>query len=111
MPKSQVKYFASSFFYFSSTYDLTSSVQNSVTESRFIFNTYLQQELRRFQEKLPYPEEMDQQGLLIDLIQGYVSSAQVGLVNAVLISRLSTSRAGVRFQTRGIDDDGISVST
>jgi endonuclease/exonuclease/phosphatase family metal-dependent hydrolase len=49
---------------------------------------------------------LDDGRFLAHLIHGYVGSAQVGSATLAVISRLSWKRAGTRYATRGIDDDG-----
>ncbi|KAI7819682.1 Endonuclease/exonuclease/phosphatase [Gamsiella multidivaricata] len=55
-------------------------------------------------------EELDSGGLLVHIIQGYVgcqpfrTAATQGQIS--VISRLSSKRAGMRYKTRGIDDNG-----
>lgn len=83
--------------------------------NEFLFNRHLLKDLLYVRESL-LPDEkdlLDQNGLLLALIQGFVGSHNVRLLNRAgtlcqlaLVSRLSCRRAGTRFFTRGIDDDG-----
>ncbi len=57
--------------------------------------------------------QLDASGLLVLLIQGFCGSASLAGIGAStspaslsLISRLGWRRAGARFRTRGVDDDG-----
>lgn len=82
-------------------------------DDRFVWNAHLLQPLLAFRQGLGLTQRtaLDTAGLLIPVIQGFVGStplAQAGdkLSTLALISRLSCKRAGARFRTRGIDDDG-----
>jgi hypothetical protein len=97
-------------------------------DERFVWNASLLAPLLAFRKGLA-PEkrqELDMQALLIPVIQGFVGSAPIPLPPSAglgqreprlgvlrpnvgslgMISRLSWKRAGARFRTRGIDDDG-----
>ncbi|MCO5613559.1 hypothetical protein L7F22_067836 [Adiantum nelumboides] len=85
----------------------TSGLQDGFDE-RFVWNTYLMQSLHEYRNRLE-PEErraLDKESFLTTVIQGYVGATQIGPANIALISRLSWKRAGTRFATRGVDDDG-----
>lgn len=85
----------------------TSSLQDGF-DDRFVWNTYLLQSLHEYKSRLE-PEErraLDKESFFTTVIQGYVGAFQVGPANIALISRLSWKRAGTRFATRGVDDDG-----
>nr|XP_019012040.1 phosphatidylinositol phosphate phosphatase [Kwoniella pini CBS 10737]OCF50821.1 phosphatidylinositol phosphate phosphatase [Kwoniella pini CBS 10737] len=88
-------------------------------DERFIWNSSLLNPFLKF--RLGLTEELrdilDEEALLIPIIQGYINSIPISsgfsrttgkqeIVNLGLISRLSWKRAGARFRTRGIDDDG-----
>ncbi len=87
-------------------------------DERFVWNAHLLQPLLVFRQNLPdaMRDELDAHALLLPVIQGYVGSVPLGpgswspqegkLSGLALISRLSCKRAGARFRTRGIDDDG-----
>lgn len=88
-------------------------------DERFIWNASLLAPFIAFRSGLPSDarEKLDDQALLIPVIQGYVGSMPISTgewaddgrpeVAALgMISRLSWKRAGARFRTRGIDDDG-----
>lgn len=86
-------------------------------DERFVWNAQLLAPFIAFRKALPEDTRtaLDQQSLLIPVIQGFCGSLPVsaGGWNAShetaslgLISRLSWKRAGARFRTRGIDDDG-----
>jgi hypothetical protein len=124
-----MKYLSSGNFYFSKGMDLTKSQQSQHAEAsnvqpsidldhcsdEFLFNRYLLKDLLFVRESL-LPEEkesLDGSGLLLAMIQGFVGSHTIRLQNAAgtfcqlaMVSRLSCRRAGTRFATRGIDDEG-----
>lgn len=87
-------------------------------DDRFVWNAHLLQPLLVFRQNLPehVRDALDAHALLLPVIQGYVGSVPLGpgswtpqegkLSGLALISRLSCKRAGARFRTRGIDDDG-----
>ncbi|KAF9168941.1 inositol polyphosphate 5-phosphatase [Mortierella sp. AD010] len=113
-------------FFFSPQFDLTRSVQaraiklsekpvaesNQIFDERFLWNYFMVKELLAFRSHLDEQEreELDSRGLLIHLIQGYVGSqsfrtaATQGQIS--IISRLGSKRAGTRYNTRGVDDNG-----
>ena len=97
-------------------------------DERFVWNASLLAPLLAFRKGLA-PEkrqELDAQALLMPVIQGFVGSTPIPLPPSAgmgtrdmrtgalrpnvgslgMISRLSWKRAGARFRTRGIDDDG-----
>ncbi|EST05593.1 Endonuclease/exonuclease/phosphatase [Kalmanozyma brasiliensis GHG001] len=99
-------------------------------DSRFVWNNYMIEPLISFRERLDRSDRarIDDGCFLLVVIQGFVGDFQVPLspVQAAasnvgsnvsspagkktgtlaLISRLSWKRAGTRFNTRGVDDDG-----
>lgn len=88
-------------------------------DERFVWNSNLLSPFMAFRSALPLAQrdQLDEQALLIPVIQGFVGSTPVSTggwpdegkpeVAALgMISRLSWKRAGARFRTRGIDDDG-----
>lgn len=88
-------------------------------DERFVWNSSLLAPFIAFRSGLPAEvrAELDDQSLLIPVIQGYCGSHPVTtgtwneggkpeLAALGMISRLSWKRAGARFRTRGIDDDG-----
>ncbi|CAG8622154.1 10250_t:CDS:2, partial [Dentiscutata heterogama] len=108
-------------FYFSSDFDLTktlnvrsrtSSADKYTYDDHFLWNKFMINELLNFRSKLSKLEqsEMDTCGFLVLAIQGYVGIQETRIdsskVTLSLISKLSCKRAGTRFNTRGIDDDG-----
>lgn len=98
----------------SGTYATTPSVtmQNlwETADPRFFWNKHIIKELLRFRLQLPSAAQsvLDQDGILVMLTNGFVKIEEVPALNmkVVMISRLSCMRAGTRFNTRGIDDDG-----
>ncbi|KAN0097411.1 SacI homology domain containing protein [Tylopilus felleus] len=98
-----------------------SQVQNDigVFDERFVWNEYIIRSLLDFREKLDPHErqDLDRCQFIVLAIQGYVGVSTMALpappVNGSpviatlsLISRLGWKRAGTRFNTRGVDDDG-----
>jgi hypothetical protein len=124
------RYLSSGRFYFSYTYDMTLSAQafhQSCVEktkrkqwsswhtydTRYFWNRYLLRDLTLIKKSLDtaMQEEIDRVHMLVLIMQGYVNIYEPNLGNyRVLqygvISRLSCERAGTRFLTRGIDDEG-----
>ena len=84
----------------------------SSADDSFLWNSYMLAPLLPFRNHLP-PEDraiLDSSQLLTPVIRGHASSnkCKIGLTPGVmtLISRLSSLRAGTRFNARGIDDEG-----
>ncbi|ORY22516.1 SacI homology domain-domain-containing protein, partial [Naematelia encephala] len=88
-------------------------------DERFVWNASLLAPFLAFRSNLPLDirAELDDQSLLIPVIQGFCGSLPVStgawtsdgrpeIAALGLVSRLSWKRAGARFRTRGIDDDG-----
>ena len=88
-------------------------------DERFVWNTNLLIPLLDFRRGLPEDQRrvLDAQSLIIPVIQGFCGSSPIStnqwgndgrpeIAALALISRLSWKRAGARFRTRGIDDDG-----
>lgn len=91
----------------------------SVFDPRFVWNEYIAGSLTDFRARLDQSErdELDTCHFIILAIQGYVGLYNVPLPAAPqaggpvvgtigMISRLGWKRAGTRFNTRGVDDDG-----
>ncbi|KAF2759416.1 hypothetical protein EJ05DRAFT_531518 [Pseudovirgaria hyperparasitica] len=125
------KLLSSGTFYYSADFDLTRRVQERSTDTAavaldsldagFLWNSYMIQPLVNFRSRLSPKEKiaLDGSKLLTSAIRGFVSTIPVpasssparntttGLPSTLtLISRLSCRRAGTRFNSRGIDDDG-----
>lgn len=98
-------------------------------DGRFVWNTFMIHPLMDFRNRLePFEKErLDSQGFFLLAIQGYVAvfdmsppklvysqppetanseKAEQMTTSISLVSRLSWKRAGTRFNTRGVDDDG-----
>lgn len=90
-------------------------------DGRFVWNTFMIHPLMEFRNRLEQPERdrLDEEGLFLLAIQGYAavfdmtqshlagsSSLPSKPTSIALVSRLSWKRAGTRFNTRGVDDDG-----
>ncbi|KAH9850742.1 DNase I-like protein [Lenzites betulinus] len=118
-------------FYYASDpqWDISSRFQRRVTradswdasvyDDRFVWNEYIIRSLMDFRERLDPKErsELDQCQFIVLAIQGYVGVCTLALpapptngtpavATLSLISRLGWKRAGTRFNTRGVDDDG-----
>jgi hypothetical protein len=98
-----------------------SRIQNDigVFDERFVWNEYIIRSLLDFREKLDPHErqDLDRCQFIVLATQGYVGVSTMALpappINGApviatlsLISRLGWKRAGTRFNTRGVDDDG-----
>ncbi|KAL5636707.1 hypothetical protein ACGC1H_000616 [Rhizoctonia solani] len=92
---------------------------HSVYDSRFIWNEYIVGSLMDFRSRLDPSErdDLDTCHFIILAIQGYVGlhsfplpapphSGSPAIATIGMISRLGWKRAGTRFNTRGVDDDG-----
>lgn len=92
-------------------------------DDAFLWNSYMIQPLLRFRSRLSESERiaLDKSNILTSTIRGFVESLSIprpstqleermrssgSLATLTLISRLSCRRAGTRFNSRGIDDDG-----
>ncbi|EXJ79081.1 hypothetical protein A1O3_08582 [Capronia epimyces CBS 606.96] len=118
-------------FYYSVDFDLTrrlqdraeeiSTVDISSLDEGLLWNSYMIDPLIKFRSRLTDHErnELDRSRLLTSVIRGFVRTLTVpsssspirgtvpGLPTTLtVISRLSSRRAGTRFNSRGIDDDG-----
>lgn len=123
-----VKLLSGGSFYFSPTLDLTSSMQNRYTSTQnsadtlrlfatadlnFVWNKAVVSELLDFIQRDILPQDridLDKGGLIVPIIQGFVASKKMDLGRSpcqlTIISRLSSNRAGTRYNARGINDDG-----
>ncbi|KAG4301089.1 hypothetical protein PCK1_002788 [Pneumocystis canis] len=107
-------------FYFSSNFDITRRIQDRIefdfnidkSDDQFLWNSYMISELLVFRSRLIESEKsaLDKGRFLVYVIRGFVGTVvcKVGSVlsTLILISRLSYKKAGTRFNSRGIDDDG-----
>ncbi|OWZ31660.1 phosphatidylinositol phosphate phosphatase [Cryptococcus neoformans c45] len=82
-------------------------------DERFVWNKSLLEPFLDFRKGLgeEMRQSLDEQAMLIPIIQGFCGSLPIhtgrSSISALgMISRLSWKRAGARFRTRGIDDDG-----
>ena len=101
------------------TRDYTSRKDPGIFDERFVWNEYIVRSLLNFRERLdPHErEDLDRCQFIVLAIQGYVGIFTMSLpapptdgsptiATVSLISRLGWKRAGTRFNTRGVDDDG-----
>lgn len=125
------KLLSSGTFYYSWDFDLTRRVQDrhmngaaisiDSLNAGFLWNSYMIQPLVDFRSRLAPREKdaLDASGILTSAIRGFALTVTVpthsspikspgsGMpAHMTLISRLSCRRAGTRFNSRGIDDDG-----
>ncbi|KAI9000860.1 DNase I-like protein [Trametes punicea] len=97
----------------------TESWDPSVYDERFVWNEYIAKSLLDFRERLDPQErsDLDRCQFIVLAIQGFVGICTLALpapptngtpavATLSLISRLGWKRAGTRFNTRGVDDDG-----
>ncbi|KFD51848.1 hypothetical protein M513_07177 [Trichuris suis] len=113
-------------FYYSPTYDLTHTLQrlnntspefllmslHERADNRFLWNAHLLNDVFLAAEteepKQPFP--ITYTDFALPVMLGYMSIREVDIADRklklALISRRSCQRAGVRFQTRGIDEEG-----
>ncbi|PPQ65581.1 hypothetical protein CVT26_000530 [Gymnopilus dilepis] len=90
-----------------------------VFDERFVWNEYIIRSLLDFRERLDghEREDLDRCQFIVLAVQGYVGVFTMALpapptngaptiATLALISRLGWKRAGTRFNTRGVDDDG-----
>lgn len=96
-------------------------------EERFVWNSNILQPLLHFRRNLPdqLRQRFDAERMLVILVQGFVNIVGLGSrpltlpgetgygglggtggTSLALISRLGWKRAGARFKTRGVDDEG-----
>ncbi|KAL2313383.1 Phosphoinositide 5-phosphatase [Schizosaccharomyces pombe] len=110
-------------FYFSLDFDITTRLQlrtsQTMTEpqydsmhTQFMWNEFMLRQLIKFRSHLNGDEKSALDGcrFFTCAIRGFASTEQFKLgiqtVRLSLISRLSSLRAGTRFLSRGVDDDG-----
>ncbi|SAM08738.1 hypothetical protein [Absidia glauca] len=109
-------------FYFTPDFDLTKTVQSRTSsasamsahsfDDHFLWNKFLISGLLDFRNKLDKRKQMDldRGGFLVFAIRGYVGIKTImdGSEKYELstVSKLSCKRAGTRFNSRGIDDNG-----
>lgn len=119
-------------FYYSADFDLTSRLQDRERSSNvtldfdsfdkgYLWNGYMIRPLIDFRSRLSEHERtaLDSTRLLIAAIRGFAATMPVPAAASparasrsgkpstlTLLSRLSCNRAGTRFNSRGIDDDG-----
>ncbi|KAK5943564.1 Inositol-1,4,5-trisphosphate 5-phosphatase 1 [Knufia obscura] len=125
------KLLSSGTFYYSYNFDLTRRLQDradadstldiSSLDEGLLWNSYMINPLLSFRSRLSEEEReaLDHSSILTSVIRGYVGTMTVPQsanplrsvksnypATLTLISRLSARRAGTRFNSRGIDDNG-----
>lgn len=109
-------------FYYSSDFDLTSTLQNrgygthslSVDnyEEEYMWNSFLMQEIITYRDRLDKNTKqiLDDEGFLTTVIRGFaetfITYVKKNKIALTVISKQSWKRAGTRFNARGVDDDG-----
>ncbi|KAL9593813.1 MAG: hypothetical protein Q9219_007374 [cf. Caloplaca sp. 3 TL-2023] len=118
-------------FYYSVDFDLTNRLQDRLSvgsafdidslDEDFLWNAYMIDPLIRFRSRLTQDEKLtlDKSRMLTSAIRGFVHTITIPAASSPLeslgskypssltvLSRLSCRRAGTRFNSRGIDDDG-----
>ncbi|KAJ7682572.1 SacI homology domain-containing protein [Mycena polygramma] len=131
MPLTKILSSGSFYYAMDSTWDISSRLQVRLSrdrhatwdlgtfDERFVWNAFLIRSLLEFRERLDAQErrDFDTCQFIVLAIQGYVGAFTMALpapptdgsptiVTLALISRLSWKRAGTRFNSRGVDDDG-----
>lgn len=115
------KFFALGGFLYSSDFDLTARIVGGENkpdgctgpvDACFMWNRFMSQGLGQFSERSSYEdrEAIKESEFLTTLIRGFASSVPVKSdgINGILtvVSRQSWMRAGTRYNSRGIDDEG-----
>ncbi|KAF2405568.1 hypothetical protein EJ06DRAFT_486446 [Trichodelitschia bisporula] len=126
------KLLSSGSFYYSADFDVTRRLQKRLNDDEttiaidsldagFLWNSFMIQPLVDFRSRLSRNEKaaLDASGMLTSAIRGFCQEMIVPAssdpfnetgygdpAHLTLISRLSCRRAGTRFNSRGIDDDG-----
>ncbi|TIC04091.1 DNase I-like protein [Wallemia mellicola] len=98
-------------FYYSNSLDITNNALNSTSppKNEFVWNKFLIENLINWKSNLETHQRtiIDQHNPFITVIQGAISVYPLpNHASLQVISRLSSKRAGTRFFSRGIDDDG-----
>ncbi|KAI1942334.1 Inositol-1,4,5-trisphosphate 5-phosphatase 1 [Ophidiomyces ophidiicola] len=117
-------------FYYSTDFDLTSRLQDRINEKSFdverfdkdfLWNSYMIDALLQFRSGLTDHErqQLDSSQMITFAIRGFARSFEIKESDILVqhgrertqscltvISRLSSRRAGTRFNSRGLDDDG-----
>jgi hypothetical protein len=108
-------------FYFSSDHDLSMNLQARASrefdpeafDHQFLWNNYLIGPLSQMRANMQASRRaaLDESRFLTTIIRGFAETIAVSIGDSMpgqltLISRLSSKRAGTRFNARGIDDDG-----
>lgn len=123
------KYMSSGFFFFAErgAFDLTRRVAILASQSdldqqfasQFAWNAHMMDPILQFRSRLDASRRamLDQEAFFLLVIQGYVGMASVPLGPSrhdkcimAVISRLSTRKAGTRYNARGIDDQGAAAN-
>ncbi|RLV89996.1 Polyphosphatidylinositol phosphatase INP52 [Spathaspora sp. JA1] len=108
-------------FYYSNDFDLTSLLQNRGVNfepgarsidhysKEYMWNSFLMEEILKYRANLDQQSQLilDENKFLTVAIRGFAKTVQLGGHDSItVISKQSWKRAGTRYNTRGIDDDG-----
>ncbi|GMM34440.1 phosphatidylinositol-3-/phosphoinositide 5-phosphatase [Saccharomycopsis crataegensis] len=109
-------------FCYSTDFDLTNNLQtrgvidNSLIidtyQEDYMWNNFMMEEMIQFRNKSSAADQtiLDDNGFLTTVIRGFAKTKPISVSNSraslSLISRQSCKRAGTRFNSRGVDDDG-----
>ncbi|KAI8825774.1 Sac phosphatase domain-containing protein [Fimicolochytrium jonesii] len=107
------------YFYFSYTFDLTNSAQRTskqaakerplwaTADERFFWNRYMQRRLIEMSTSRP---DHDLSNFILPIMCGFIELKDISVNNRRLtfglITRRSHHRAGTRYHSRGVDDNG-----
>lgn len=117
-PCSQIaQYLAGGTFYFSHTIDLSQTLRSTKAtdwsadnvRSEYFWNSFMMRPIMFFLQQLSMnrQSQLHKSGIFVHCINGYFGFKQVGQdMDLILLSRLSSLRAGTRLLSRGLDDDG-----
>ncbi|SMN18940.1 similar to Saccharomyces cerevisiae YOR109W INP53 Polyphosphatidylinositol phosphatase, dephosphorylates multiple phosphatidylinositols [Maudiozyma saulgeensis] len=108
-------------FFYSSDFDLTSTLQNRGVgahslstdnfEQEYMWNSFMMGEIITYKDRLDNEAKqiLDDEGFLTTVIRGFaetfVTHVKSVKVATTIISKQSWKRAGTRFNARGVDDD------
>ncbi|KAI5949374.1 INP53 [Candida jiufengensis] len=106
-------------FYYSNDFDLTSTLQTRGIDEhmenlnhyqpQYMWNSFLMDEMIKYRSNLDTHNQLilDDNKFLTTVIRGFAKTVPVGSQDSIsIISKQSWKRAGTRYNTRGIDDNG-----
>ncbi|KAI5959861.1 INP53 [Candida pseudojiufengensis] len=106
-------------FYYSNDFDLTSTLQTRGVDEhmenlnhyqpQYMWNSFLMDEMIKYRSNLDQHNQLilDDNKFLTTVIRGFAKTVPVGSQDSItIVSKQSWKRAGTRYNTRGIDDNG-----